>query len=293
MMLRASTVGELAFRILARGGKGEVTRVFPRSVYIRAGTDFLVLLWGNLRSPLTVNIGGEAGEASFAPGSTCAFTKRRIHADGTSVEVNGAEVYRSSHGPSKDLRLPAGSELASSVAMLRSLYDVSPGVPGLPADSAFREFVNSVLVPLAAGRSNVVYDLGHYRALVGRGTGFTPAGDDFLGGFAAAYGFAARSYGWKRVSFGSRWLSSKTIPESAAIMRYAARGYVDESMERLIIRSMAGEGPFHRELLAVARRGHTSGIDMSLGVLLCEAALKGRTDSGDALRLCLESLWKP
>jgi len=31
---------------------------------------------------------------------------------------------------------------------------------------------------------------------------------------------------------------------------------------------------------------------MALGVLLCEAALKGQTDGGDALGLCLESLWK-
>ena len=292
-MLRASTVGELAFRILARGRKGEVTRVFPRSVNIRAGSDFLVLLWGDLRSPLTVNLVGEAGAASFAPESTCEITNRVIHAGGTNVDVEGAEIYHSSLRRSRILRLPAGSELASSVAMLRSLYDVSPGGPGLPADSAFREFVGNVLVPFAAGRRKVVYDLGLYQELVGRGTGFTPAGDDFLGGFAAAYRLMARSYGWKNISFRRNWLSSKTIPESAAILSCAARGYVDELMERLIIRSMGREGPFHRELLAVARRGHTSGMDMSLGVLLCEAALNGQTDGGDALRLCLESLGEP
>jgi hypothetical protein len=292
MMLRASTVGELAFKMLSRGGKGEVTRVFPRSVYIRAGSDFIVLLWGTLRSPLTVNLVGEAGEASFAPGSTCALTKRGIHSGGADVGVEDAEVYRSSLRRPQSLRLPADTELASAVAMVRSLYDVSAGGPGLRADVAFRDFVYSVLVPFAGGRSEVVQDFGLYRPLVGRGTGFTPAGDDFLGGFAAAYNFAARFHGWKRITFQNRRLRSMTISESAAMLSYAARGYVDESMERLIIRSMGEEGPFHRELLAVARRGHTSGIDMSLGVLLGEAALKGQTDSGDALGLCLESLWK-
>ena len=291
-MLRASTVGELAFRVLSSRRKGEVTRVFPRSVYIRAGSDFLVILWGSLRSPLTINVGGEAGESTFAPGSACALARRGIHAGQTNIDLKDAEVYRSSLRRLLRIELPPGSEIASSVAMLRSLYHVSPGGPGLPADSAFREFVNSVLVPFAEGRRKVIYDYDLYRPLVGRGTGFTPAGDDFLGGFAAAYNIAARLYGWRKISFQKKELQSMTISESAAIMSYAARGYVDELMEHLIIQSMGGEGPFHRELLAVARRGHTSGIDMSLGVLLCEAALKGRTEDGNALGLSLDSLWK-
>jgi len=86
---------------------------------------------------------------------------------------------------------------------------------------------------------------------------------------------------------------SRTIPESAAILGYALRGYVDEGMERLVLKTLAGGEGFSDELLGVACRGHTSGIDMALGVLLCEAAMADAKDRGGAFKRCLGVLWKP
>jgi hypothetical protein len=173
------------------------------------------------------------------------------------------------------------------------MYEVSASGPTLPSDRAFRDFVDSVVSPIASGNRRAVNDVGSFLGLVGRGLGFTPAGDDFLGGFAAVYNLAARAHRWKRISFTANMLS-QTTPESAAILNYAAKGYVDELSERFIIRSTDGRtGSFQGELFALARRGHTSGIDMSLGVLLAEASLKEASEGGAALRRCLDALWNP
>jgi hypothetical protein len=294
MILRASTVGELAARVLARGGKGEVTRAFPNSLYIRSGSEFIVLLWGGLRSPLTVNMRGEQLSTRLVPGVSCKLNRTAIAFDGISVDLKGVGTYQGSLLQARSISLPTGARLRSSVAILRSLYEVSPEGPRLPTDRAFHEFVGAVAFPLAHGERLVVHDFGRYRALLGRGVGFTPAGDDFIGGFAAVYNVAARVRRWKAITFPARSLSTLTTPESGAILRYATMGYVDEVMERLMLRSMAGgKSSFHRELFASARRGHTSGVDMSLGVLLCEAALKEAEEGGDVLRRCLEVLWIP
>jgi hypothetical protein len=292
MIQRASTVGELAAKVLSKGGQGEITKVFPRSVYIRCGRDFVVLLWGSLRSPLTINIAGERG-SGFVPGKRCFLSRVGISADGIMVDTKKADVYRGSLRTAGPVSFPPSRRLMLSVASLRMLYDASSEGPRLPEDRAFRRFVDAVLVSLARGERGVVHDFERYVDLVGRGGGFTPAGDDFVGGFAAVYNMVARLRGWRRITLPMKLLMPHTVPESAAILSYAERGYVDEAMERLILKSTAGGGTFHRDLFAAAHRGHTSGLDMSLGVLLCEAAVKDADEGSDALRRCLDILWNP
>jgi hypothetical protein len=76
-------------------------------------------------------------------------------------------------------------------------------------------------------------------------------------------------------------------------LRNSAHGYVDEGMEKLILASTAKSKGFYGELMGVVRRGHTSGIDMSLGVLLCESALAQAEGKPGALWDSLDALWKP
>jgi hypothetical protein len=131
--------------------------------------------------------------------------------------------------------------------------------------------------------------LQSYRGLIGRGGGFTPAGDDFVAGFVGTFNYIARCRRDRTISIPSRWVLSKTVPESGAILAYAAKGYVDEGLERLILSSTQGKGPgFSTELLSVASRGHTSGLDMSLGVLLCGATLVAKESHDGTLQRCAQ-----
>jgi hypothetical protein len=291
MIQRASCVGELVVRILSRERAAEITRVFSRSAYLRAGGEFLLLLWGGVKSPMTVNIlQGKAAPSGFKVGEVCELGPHGIEGEELTIDVFGTEVHRGSLLRKRRVLLPDTRELVKGVAMLKSLYGVSAHGPKLIDDSVLRAMVDETLAPFASGESRTIWSFQSYRGLLGRGGGFTPAGDDFVSGFVGAFNYIARCEGSETIVIPRDEALSSTVPESGAIVLYSSKGYVDEGMERLILRSLGGR-EFHGELLALASRGHTSGIDMSLGVILCEAAVAERRGRVGSLGRCTDVLW--
>ena len=179
MKLKAVSIGELASKTLSRGGRGEVTRVFQRSAYLKSGTDFVLLLWGGLRSPLTINLGGNPVRGSYSMVGEPCFLSQDAVAHGLEViEVGEADHYRTPlRRRGTDIQ-PSSSALRKGVSMLRSLYDASPSGPTLVEDAALRSFVEKTLIPFTLGRESKVFSPLSYVPLIGRGGGFTPAGDD-------------------------------------------------------------------------------------------------------------------
>lgn len=293
MNQKASSIGVLAAGLLLRSRPARVTRIFQKSAYIRSEEDFLLLLWGGLKSPMTINIEGRATTDTIRAEERCQLSENGVTLDSGRIDVRGADVFRSSLLDRRRVVLPGREALKKGVAVVRFLYDVSPSGPTLDKDTALRTLAESTLLPLASGESAMAYSPASYLPLVGRGGGFTPAGDDFIGGLVATFNFIARCRDAKEIRIPRTFLRGRTVPESANVLFHSARGYVDEGMERLILRSLDGGPGFSGELMEVAHRGHTSGMDMSLGVLLCEAAV-GDADSGEAvLKDCLEILWRP
>ena len=291
MTQRASDIGELARGILSLGGEGRVSRVFPSSAYVRAADDFLVLLRGGPRSPLTVNFLASAVVSGLKPGEKCEFSPAGISAGEEVFPVEQARVFRTSLLRPRRVALPKPRELTAGASMLRSLYDVASEGPRLVDDPAFLRFADRVLAPVAGGEDEPAHDFRLYSELIGRGGGFTPAGDDFVGGFLSTFNFVARQRERDEVAVPLKKLLALTVPESAVILARGAEGYVDELMQELILKSTSEEQvTFHRELLSVARRGHTSGVDMSLGVLLAEAALSDPAGARGTLAACLGAI---
>ena len=289
MTQRASSVGEHAHRFLLKGGHGTVTRVFKRSAYVRAGSDFILLLWGGARSPMTINLVGDGeGTRELRAGEDCELGPSGIRVRDVMLATEGSPVYRSALRKWGATALPRPGDLAGGVSMLKSLYDASPQDLSLVSDPLFKAFTDGCLVPAAHGKGRLSFDA--FLALLGRGGGFTPAGDDFTAGFTSVFNYIARSRRSGPIVIPRRLASSRTIPESAAIMVYSSRGHVDEELQRLILNSLGGRG-FRDDLMSLASRGHTSGMDMSLGVLLAEAFESGRADGGRTLDRCLGALW--
>jgi len=291
MIQRADFAGELALRVLARGGVAKVTRVFPGAVYVRSRDDFVLLLWGGLKSPMTINApGGKVARAPLGPDDSLVLDEGGLRSSVAEISVWGAAVHRGSLRGKRVLELPPGRELAKGVGMLRSMYDVSASGPLLVDDAPFRLFLRECLIPYSRRRKSDLFRFRAYDALIGRGPGFTPAGDDFVSGLSATMNFVARSRDLQRIHMPKRLLLQRTVPESGAMVAYSALGYVDEGMEGLILASLGKPVDFHDELLSVASRGHTSGVDMALGVLLCEAALAERERRDGTLEMCMAAL---
>jgi hypothetical protein len=286
-------VGELAARFTARHGRGVVTRVFQNSAYVKAGGNYFLLLWGSLKSPVTVNMAYEDGwRPPLEPGEGCSLGGRRVRFESWTVDASEAQVHRSGLARKRKIALPEGRDVVKGMVMLKSLYDAYPSGPTLPSDEALKSFALETLTPFAEGKRAHVYEPIRYLPIIGRGGGFTPAGDDFVGGFVATFNCFARCTRAPQISIPLRLLAGRTVPESAALLSYASKGYVDEPFEKLILGVLKGRA-FFDDLLEVAHRGHTSGIDASLGVVLAGAALSDRGEGGDSLRKCLRVLWKP
>ena len=289
MIQRATFVGELASRALAWERAGEVTRTFERSLYVRVGSDFILLLWGEIRSPMTVNMAiGSAAPLDVKVGDRCGLSGSKIDLGRTAIDLGGSETYRTSLLMRHRIVLPGLEELAKGVAMVKLLYDASPHGPTLPSDSAFRAFAGRMLARYAAGNTDLL-DFGAFIPLVGRGGGFTPAGDDFAAGITATFNYIARNRRVRQIAVPKAALL-ETVPESGAILVYSSRGYVDEGLERLILDSLDGRSGFFLDLESLGTRGHTSGMDLSLGVLLAEAYALERSGRRGAIGKCLRAL---
>ena len=290
MIERASDIGDLAARVLSRGGVGEVTRTFPSAAYFRSGDDYFVLLRGTLRSPMTVNLPTAGGASEgLRVGEEIRLDEKGISALGVRVATAEARVFRSPLRTPGRFVVPPARRLAKGMMLLRSLYDVSPANPTLPGDRVFREFIRSTLPGFASAGRPSMFKFESYADLIGRGGGFTPAGDDFVNGFVTTYNYVARRSNHRQILFSKDELFRRTVPESAAMLWYGSRGHVDEGLGRLVLKSLRGDD-FGDELSLIARRGHTSGLDLGLGVLFCEAMLSAGEGSG-SLEACESALW--
>ncbi|MDA4124503.1 MAG: DUF2877 domain-containing protein [Thaumarchaeota archaeon] len=292
MIINATDVGELVVSLPSRQSEGRVSRVFRNSAYIEAGDELLLLLHGELRSPINVNLNpSENLEELLAVEDSCSLVDGGIVFGELTVKTKGAKVYRSGLGASWSGSPVAGSVLVKGIEMLRLLYGAAKSDLDIFSEGAFRQFAEDVISPLAGGHPDEAHALRYYLPLIGAGGGFTPAGDDFVGGFTAALNHVARTTGEAEILFSRSALTGRTVPESAALIHYAQRGYVDEELERLIVSTFGGRRErFFQDLLQVAKRGHTSGIDMSTGVLLAAAATRDRAAKEGALERCLRAV---
>jgi len=110
-------------------------------------------------------------------------------------------------------------------------------------------------------------------ALIGLGPGLTPAGDDFVGGALIALRASGRAALANRVSAWALALAEEgTGKISRAHLRCAAEGEGHEALHELLSALQKGKQDIDHALAALARIGHSSGLDAAAGALLSLAA---------------------
>ncbi|MDG6898348.1 MAG: DUF2877 domain-containing protein [Nitrososphaerota archaeon] len=275
MSFRASTIGELAEAQMQSSSEGRATRVFRRSVYVETGEGLVLLLQGELKSPMTVNVESEASlEGLISAEERCAIDRETIRFARATVVKRGAKLYRSELFAPAKVNVLAKEELRKGAVAMQLLYQVSAQSVDLVGSMAFSGFIESIVRPLGKRDERAVHRVENYLPLIGMGGGFTPSGDDFVAGFVSTYNFVARSNGSEEINLPFGSVAERTVPESARMLEYAQRGHVDEELSGLILSAVTtNHRMFWESLLRVAGRGHTSGIDMSLGVILASATL--------------------
>jgi len=292
--LKATSVGELVKVLASKGANGRVKRTFRNSAYLEAGRGLLLLLRAGLKSPMTVNLnGGPDFSSTVSPNQSFAIDSGRIDVGSIVVQIKDAPVFRSALLKRGAVAPLSEMAIVKNATAIKLLYSASTPALELVNARAFTEFAKSVLEPMTAGDVNGAYLLRNYVGLIGSGTGFTPAGDDVVGGFVSAFNYYARGTGKRLVELPLPELRKRTVHESAHLLNYAQHGYVDEAMERLILAGLGNrQQEFRARLSDMASRGHTSGLDMSVGVLMLVAAVSDSLREGNALKKSLAALAK-
>jgi hypothetical protein len=118
------------------------------------------------------------------------------------------------------------------------------------------------------------------KPLVGKGSGLTPEGDDYLAGALAAIRIFGEALGHARgismLEHSARPLTrlanARTTTFSAALIRHALQGQVAEPAGRLL-RAMAGRGDIEESHAGLQEVGHSSGPALAAGIVLGAQAL--------------------
>ena len=237
--LRARDIGRAALAALSPGEPARVFAAFERSCYVETRAGIACIGGAALgRGPLNV-----------------------IVDDGAMIPPIGSRVKLVLDDAS--LWTPAAQAQSSCAAPARLISEFFSRWSANRLAQAFLEWLAGgarLPAPRAAD------------ALIGLGPGLTPAGDDFVGGAMIALRAFGRDPLADRVAAWALPLAeSRTGRISRAHLRCAALGEGHEALHRLLSALNDGESAVARALDALARVGHTSGLDAAAGALLAPA----------------------
>lgn len=270
----------VALRALLTGPRapGRILAVFPHAVYVAVdgSPDVVAVVTGDgVRLPNALVIPAQAAEAPFlgvAPGAPA-----HVGAGG----VAGGRALRVRVGRWSDRRVRVAATDRGTVRAGGAR--VAAALHGSPvADIGLLAGRDRLVAALTAGDASAARAAAD--ALIGRGAGLTPAGDDVLAGVLAAGGVLAGALGADATAAALADLGRYTTPRAAtrttalsvALLRHACRGEMAAPAAAVVRAVAAGSdtaGPVAR-LLTV---GHSSGHDLALGIAAAAAAVATTT----------------
>jgi hypothetical protein len=281
--LRAKYVGSLALKALRTGNSeivGQVVNTFPNSFYIKTSTGDLVFVTNrSIRSPITINLDVANSLESIKP-------LELLHAAGEGVQIGADSAIDLSEASTCQNQLARPNRLASEFTQIKrflhvasfilSIVDVSQSVmdPSALAQAGIVDFVSDGIILLRRSGMERRFQETALK-IVGLGSGFTPSGDDVLGGFLLAYNSFAEAIGRAPVLLESRLLQEKTSWISAKLLDYMQHRIVDEQLH-VLVGSVVNENEDAAvmALETLLPRGHTSGIDIAVGAILALSLLR-------------------
>jgi hypothetical protein len=282
--LRAKCIGSLALKALSTQDSvvdGQVVNTFSNSFYLKTGNGELIFFTNRpLRSPITVNLDATYDlEHLVKPLEPLSARGKeiRIGAD-TIIELCTASLYEGRVAPASKLgsgftRIGTSLRLASFVL---EIIDTSQSVldPHALAHSGVVEFVSDGVIPLRReGTERRFRDAA--LKIVGLGSGFTPSGDDTLGGFLVTYNSFAKPIQHPPILLDSKLFEERTSWISAKLLDYMQQPLLDEQLQGLIDSATKGD----QDALVIALetllpRGHASGIDIAVGAILALSLIR-------------------
>jgi hypothetical protein len=277
-LLQANCVGALAARSLLVGGSGvigSVVSAFPNSFYVKTIKNDLIFITNRqLKSPITINLDSAAViERIVTPLEPVSVDESNIHVGETatiqlSATITYDNAYDLENPPPQQFRLTREAlNLSSTILMIVDTGHSVLDSKGLAHEGA-RNFVRTGIFTLRdSGKVGQFCESA--MKIVGLGSGFTPSGDDVLGGFLSTYNSLAHIINRSKVLLDLGLVQKNTNWISAKLMDYMQRQVLDDQVQQLIRSAALGnKDEFILAVETLLPRGHTSGIDISVGAIL-------------------------
>jgi hypothetical protein len=254
---------------------------FSNSFYLKTDKGELVFFTNRpLRSPITINLDAISDLEHLVEPTKLLSARGKEMRIGRDiiVELSTASVYQDST-ESASVPISGFTEIDTSlriISFVLGIMDTSQSAldPCSLAHSGIVQFVSDGVTLLRHLGTE-----GRFRdaalRIAGSGSGFTPSGDDTLGGFLATYNSFAEAIGRAPVLLDSKLLEERTSWISAKLLDYMQRLILDEQLRLLIDSASNGDQDAVVIFLeTLFPRGHTSGIDIAVGVILALSLIR-------------------
>lgn len=282
---------------------GTVVNVFKKAVNIKTNEDKLLLISvGTVPSPITINIGPLMDWSSPDFSFNSSFLDFVQNSDQVHV-IRKSRSNNESRPVSNNVHISVGNciilvnkpihffendILKLKVHKLEKFIDYRQLLFSVLRECAFSQKAGCLLNPdtttegllpkflSSIQEDNEVIDIRStmssdklsscFLGLCGRGPGFTPAGDDFVGGFLAVLNWIRTSLKIGCPIVPGLEYRKLTTWTSFKLMECNARGLVDIEVQDLINSIAKGDVmQYIDSIKLIAKRGHTSGIDFATG----------------------------
>ena len=281
--LRAHCIGSLVIQALSSVDSeitGQVVNTFSNSFYLKTVNGELVFVTNRpLRSPITINVDSTLNLEHVAkPLEPIYVREKGIRIGDAYIDLSGALSYQAPLDHASGLR-PEFAEIGKAlrtVSFLLRIIDTSQSVldPHGLAHEGIVDFVSGGVIALRRTGAERRFREAALK-IAGLGSGFTPSGDDALGGFLAAYNSLAKSIGRAPILFDFLLLQAKTSWISAKLLDYMQHLILDDQMHHMVDSARTGdEDALILALETLFPRGHTSGIDISAGAVLALSLIR-------------------
>ncbi len=260
---------------------GEITNTFPNSFYLKTVNNTLLLVTNrHVRSPITVNLDSTTHlDRLINPHDQLYVHGQEIRTTrGVTINLQEATVYESPSMFVGDVNshFVEISESLRLAAFVLGIIDTSRSVldPKGFGHEDVMTFVHDGILSLRSDGSDDSFQHAAMK-IVGLGYGFTPSGDDLLGGYLAAYNSFTGSIKRKSIILDFTELLERTSWISATLLDNMQRLVLDEQLREIFDCAVRGcVDVFVEAIEALLARGHTSGIDLSTGIILALSLIR-------------------
>jgi hypothetical protein len=244
--------------VLSRSRRaGRVAAVFPAAVYLDMGEIVIaVVTCDAVRLPNAIVIAASAAQRPFrhvGAGS--------LGAAGEGDVVLGHLIIHAARwwNPQVDLGVIDHARVTAGPAAMAARLAVAPRQPGLDVPPDLGEALRAEDQRAAVAQA---------RALVGRGPGLTPSGDDILGGALAAFRALGgdRGFADSLATAVAELAPGRTTALSTTLLRLAAHGSLADDAAA-VLRALVTGDRLQPTLDVLLGLGHTSGADVAAGLM--------------------------